>query len=92
MTKFALPYLINSNFFLSLSPHIHIQWKLDLRKLHYTKNTEYETEFEEISVRFNEKIFKIRKRKSKVPPDSDPSKLNQNKQKQWKKLEISKQR
>ena len=45
-----------------------IQWNLDERKPHHTKNLRYETGFEEeISVLFNEKIFKIRKRKSKVP-------------------------
>ena len=32
-----------------------LQWNLDLRKPHYTKNSEHETGFEEISVSFNEK-------------------------------------
>ena len=38
-----------------------MQWNFDLRKHYYSKNSEYE-----ISVLFNEKIFKIRKRKSKT--------------------------
>ena len=32
--------------------------------------------FEKISVPFKEKIFKIRKQKSKVPPDSDPPRIH----------------
>ena len=46
---------------------MHIEWSLDLQKPHYMKNSEYKMGFEEISVPFNEKIFKIEKRKSKVP-------------------------
>ena len=39
------------------------------------KNSRYETGFEEISIPFKEKMFKIQK--SKVPLDSNPSKLKQ---------------
>ena len=45
-----------------------MQWNVDLQKPHYSKNLEYETSFEEISVPFNEKILKW---KPKGPPDSD---------------------
>ena len=44
-----------------------IRWNLDSRKTYYTKNLEYVTSFEEISVLFNEKILKIQKLKSKMP-------------------------
>ena len=54
----------------------HIQWKLDLQKPHYTRISEYETGFKEISVPFNEKIFKIRKQKLKVPPNSHPPRIH----------------
>ena len=40
------------------------------------KNSEYETGFQEIFVWFNEKIFKIWKRKSTVPPDSDHPRIH----------------
>ena len=53
-----------------------IQWNVDRRKHHHTKNSEYKTGFKEISVLFNEKIFKIRKWKSKVPADSDPPRIH----------------
>ena len=48
--------------YLMLILFINIQWNLDLRKP-CEKNSEYEKGFEEISVLFNEKIFRIRKRK-----------------------------
>ena len=73
----------------SLLRSLH-QWKVDWRKSHYTKNSEYETA--EISVPFHEKIFKIRKRKSKAPPDSYPPKRNQNNQKAVKKIRKSRKR
>ena len=56
--------------------NIYIQWNRDLRKHHHTKNSEYETGFDEISIPFNEKIFNIWKRKSKVPPDSDSPRIH----------------
>ena len=49
---------------------------LDLRKPYYTKDSEYESSFEEISLPFNEKIFKIRKRKSKEPADNDSPRIH----------------
>ncbi len=55
-----------------------------LQKPHYMKNSEYKTDFKEISIPFNEKIFKIWK--LKVPLGTDPPKLNQNKQKAAKKI------
>ena len=39
---------------------VALQWNLDLRKPYYTKNSEYEMGFEEISFPFNKKTFKIR--------------------------------
>ena len=40
------------------------------------KNSEYETGFEDIFIQFNKKIFKVQKRKLKVPPDSNPSRIH----------------
>ena len=61
--------LANFDLFYVLTDFLSIQWNFDLRKPHYTKNSGYEMGFEEISTPFNEKIFKIRKRKSKVSAD-----------------------
>ena len=59
-------------YFLKLfwNKYIQVQWNCNLRKPYYSKISEYETDFEEISVPFNKKkkkTFKIRKRKLKVP-------------------------
>ena len=40
-----------------------VQWHINLREPHYTKNSEYETGFEEISVPFNEKNIQDTKTK-----------------------------
>ena len=45
-------------------------------KTPYTKNSEYESGFEEMSVLFNEKTFKIQKRKSKMPSDPDRPRIH----------------
>ena len=69
---FEWPYEKKSG---NLSNETCISWNLDKQKPHYTKNSEYEKGFEEISVSFNKNIFKFRKRKSKVPDSKGKASL-----------------
>ena len=48
-----------------------IQWNLNLGKPYYTKNWQYEMGLEKIFISFNEKIFKMQKRKLKFADSKD---------------------
>ena len=73
---FCLLFYVYIYFHINIFVYLYIQWDSDLRKPHYMKNSEYETGFVDISVPFNEKIFKIRKRKSNMPSDSNPPRIH----------------
>ena len=54
---------------------IYIQWDFYLQKPHYTKKSDYEPGFEEISDLFNENIFKTWVVNSAILPDSAPPEM-----------------